>query len=131
MIGARNRWRWRCELIACSILFVNLTYELRFERRTGFMSYMPLMHSPPFTMSVGKPKSFCQLVTRATPQRCPPEELTADIEPVTITIKLVSISVDPGDTPAYLVGHNTEITASFFYCNEVKRNVVRAGINNY
>ena len=36
--------------------------------------YMPLMQSPPFTMSDGSPKSFCQSVTKATPQRCPPDE---------------------------------------------------------
>src|SRR5215813_2255035 len=35
---------------------------------------MPLMHNPPFTVFSGSPKSFCQSVTRATPQRCPPEE---------------------------------------------------------
>ena len=69
MSGARSRSRCRCELIASSIASVNLMYELRLDSRTGLRSYMPLMQSPPFTMSAGSPKSFCQSVVRATPQR--------------------------------------------------------------
>src|SRR5215831_15458426 len=57
--------------------------------------------------------------------------MTGDIEAVTITIEFVSISVNPGDAATHLFGHNTEITASFLYCYEVKRNVVRASINNH
>src|SRR5262249_16910804 len=40
-------------------------------------------------------------------------------------------SVDPGDAATHLFRHDAEITASLLYWNEVKRNVVRAGIDNH
>src|SRR6516225_6637607 len=57
--------------------------------------------------------------------------MTADIQAVTITIEFVSMSVDPGDAATHLFRHDAEITGSLLYWNEVKRNVVRAGIDNH
>src|SRR5262249_28302075 len=57
--------------------------------------------------------------------------VTADIEAVTVTNEFLSTSVGPGDAAAYLFAHNTELTAGLLYCNEIKRNVVRASIHNH
>jgi hypothetical protein len=50
--------------------------DVRAARREahGFRSNMPLQQSPPFTVSDGRLKSFCQSVTRTTPARWPPDE---------------------------------------------------------
>src|SRR6516225_4830180 len=57
--------------------------------------------------------------------------MTVDIQAVTITIEFVSMSVDPGDAATHLFRHDAEITGSLLYWNEVKRNIVRAGIDNH
>src|SRR6266403_3233063 len=57
--------------------------------------------------------------------------MTANIETVTITIELVGIPVDPGNTAPHLFRHNAEITASLLYCHEVQHNAVGAGIDNH
>src|SRR5262245_42244979 len=54
-----------------------------------------------------------------------------DIEALTVTIELVSISINPGDSAKHLLSHNAEITVSLLYGNEVNRNIVRAGIDNH
>src|SRR5215470_1947551 len=54
-----------------------------------------------------------------------------DIEAVTITVEFVSIFINPGDSAKHLFSHNAEITVSLLYCNEVNRNIVRAGIDNH
>src|SRR5262245_2333381 len=57
--------------------------------------------------------------------------VSPDKEAVRITLEFVSTSIDPGDSATHLLSHNTEIAVSLLYCNEVKRDIVCAGIDNH
>src|SRR5881628_3335177 len=125
MRGALSVSRWRCELSACSISSVNLTYALRADRRTGFRSYMPLEHSPPFTVSAGRSKSRRQSVVRITPARWAPEEWP-ETYAVGIAAEAVSVALHPRDGAAYLRGHRHEAAADVLDRGEVRHDEMRA-----
>src|SRR5215468_710729 len=86
----------------------------------------PAFHRAPWQAEILLPIGDESYAAEMAARGVPP-----DIEVVTITIEFVSISINPGDSATHLLSHNTEITVSLLYCNEVKRNIVRTGIDNH
>src|SRR5215467_10440462 len=86
----------------------------------------PAFHRVPWQTEILLPIGHESYAAEMAARRVPP-----DIEAVTITIESVSISINPGDSATHLLSHNTEITVCLLYCNEVERNIVRAGIDNH
>ena len=53
---------------------------LRFDSRTGFMSYMPLMHSPPLIDVVGHAEVLLPIRDQRDAAQMPAGRMTADVE---------------------------------------------------
>src|SRR5262245_19719404 len=71
----------------------------------------PAFHRVPWQPEILLPIGHDSHAAEMSARGVPP-----NIEPVTITIEFVGISVNPGDGATHLLGHSTEITVRFLYC---------------
>jgi hypothetical protein len=57
--------------------------------------------------------------------------VAADIKAITIAVESVRIFVNPGDPATDLFGHNAQVTAGLFDCDEIERNKMCARIHEH
>ena len=92
---------------------------------------MPLVHSPPLTMSAGTSNSRGQSVVSATAARCAPDDWPPIYRRFGSPPKLAALRKNPGDRPTHLLGHREQAPAGVRDTGEVGDDVVRASADEH
>jgi hypothetical protein len=89
------------------------------------------MQSPAFTIVAGMPKSLSQSVTKATPQRCPPRRVAADVDAIGVTVESRGVFINPCNRAAHLCRQHGQIASDVFDRGEIGHDVMRPRLDEH
>src|SRR6266436_1318650 len=104
----------------------NFTYDERADSRTARRSYMPLTHSPPFTMSGGESEFAYPVGDEDVGRQVAAGRVATDVDTPGIASEARGVLRDPGDRAPHLRDHAVE--ADVHHGRELRDDPVGAGL---